>query len=175
MSRHVVGTVDQIPAGGCLVVEVAGRSIGIYNIDGEFFGLRNRCPHQGGPLCEGRRFGALRAATPGEYELTREGEFARCPWHGWEFDIRTGQSWFDPERTRVRAYAVEVESACPEPEAAVEDPRQGTGDGGTATDVRPGTVGPDGRTAGPYRAETIPIEVDASDRLVIELGRRRGR
>ena len=35
----------------------------------------------------------------------------RCPWHAWEFDLRTGRSWFDPERTRVKAYPVEVEHA----------------------------------------------------------------
>jgi 3-phenylpropionate/trans-cinnamate dioxygenase ferredoxin subunit len=159
MSKHVVGTVDEVPPGGCKIVEVGGRSIGIYNIDGEFFGLRNRCPHQGGPLCAGKRFGSLRASSPGEYEFSREGEFARCPWHGWEFDIRTGQSWFDPERTRVRAYAVEVE------------PAAGAPDDSTVARVRPGTVGPDGRTAGPYVAETVAVEVDDADRLVVDLGR----
>ena len=42
----------------------------------------------------------------------RPGEMLiRCPWHGWEFDLRTGQSWFDPERTRVRSYRVTVENA----------------------------------------------------------------
>ena len=49
----VVGTVDEIPPGGRKIVEVAGRSIGVFNVGGEFFALRNRCPHQGGPLCEG--------------------------------------------------------------------------------------------------------------------------
>ncbi len=161
MTRHVVGTVSEVPADGCLIVEVAGRSIGIYRIGDEYFGLRNRCPHQGGPLCAGKRFGSLRASQPGEYEFSREGEFARCPWHGWEFDIRTGQSWFDPQRTRVKAYAVEVESA-PEP--------TGGGDTSTVARVRPGTVGADGRTAGPYVAETIPVTVDDEDRLVIEFG-----
>ena len=48
---------------------------------------------------------------PGEYELGRPGEILRCPWHAWEFDIRTGRSWFDPERTRVKAYPVEVRHA----------------------------------------------------------------
>ncbi|WP_320669526.1 Rieske (2Fe-2S) protein [Patulibacter defluvii] len=165
MSRHVVGTVADVPEGGCRIVEVAGRSIGIYRIGDEFFGLRNRCPHQGGPLCAGKRFGALRASQPGDYEYTREGEFARCPWHGWEFDIRTGQSWFDPQRTRVKAYAVEVES--------VSGPS--AGDASTVARVRPGTVGPDGRTAGPYVAETFAVTVDDEDRLVVDLGGGRGR
>ncbi len=164
MTRHVVGTVGDVPEGGCKIVEVAGRSIGIYKIGNEFFGLRNRCPHQGGPLCEGKRFGALRSEKPGEYEFSREGEFARCPWHGWEFDIRTGQSWFDPQRTRVKAYAVEVESADGDADAD---------DASTVARAQAGTAGPDGRTAGPYVAETVTVTVDDDDRLVIELGGRR--
>ena len=40
----------------------------------------------------------------------RVGELLRCPWHGWEFDMRTGQSWFDPKRFKVRSYPVAVES-----------------------------------------------------------------
>jgi 3-phenylpropionate/trans-cinnamate dioxygenase ferredoxin subunit len=39
----------------------------------------------------------------------RGGEILRCPWHGWEFDLRDGRSVVDPERTRVRSYPVEVE------------------------------------------------------------------
>jgi nitrite reductase/ring-hydroxylating ferredoxin subunit len=46
---------------------------------------------------------------PGRYCYSRPGEIIRCPWHGWEFDIRTGQSWCDPSRVRARRYAVSVE------------------------------------------------------------------
>ena len=35
--------------------------------------------------------------------------FLQCPWHGWEYDLRTGQSWFDPARVLVRKYDVSVE------------------------------------------------------------------
>jgi 3-phenylpropionate/trans-cinnamate dioxygenase ferredoxin subunit len=45
----------------------------------------------------------------GHYNYTRRGEIIRCPWHAWEFDIRTGKSWCDPERVRARNYAVSVE------------------------------------------------------------------
>jgi hypothetical protein len=48
---------------------------------------------------------------PGEYEYSRQGEILKCPWHSWEFDIRTGQSWFDPARVRVRQYDVTVAPA----------------------------------------------------------------
>jgi 3-phenylpropionate/trans-cinnamate dioxygenase ferredoxin subunit len=108
---HAVATVSEIPPGTRKIVEIAGRSIGVFNIGGEFFALRNRCPHQGGPLCQGRLSGSVVSSTPGEYEDVRDGEILRCPWHGWEFDIRTGQSWFDPTGIRVRTYPVTLESS----------------------------------------------------------------
>jgi nitrite reductase/ring-hydroxylating ferredoxin subunit len=110
MASHAVARVEEIPPGSRRLVEVAGRSIAVFNLDGDFFALRNRCPHQGGPLCDGVQFSALTAGAPGEYDRSRPGELIRCPWHGWEFDIRTGRSWFDPDRTRVRSYPVSVRS-----------------------------------------------------------------
>ncbi len=130
MARYVVATIAEIPPGGRKIVEVAGRSIGVFNVGGEFLALRNRCPHQGGPLCEGGLSGLLEASAPGEYRYSRPGEMLRCPWHGWEFDLRTGQSWFDPARTRVRSYPVSVESGEP------------------------------GLEQGPYVAETYPVLVE---------------
>jgi 3-phenylpropionate/trans-cinnamate dioxygenase ferredoxin subunit len=116
----VVARTGEIPPGGRKLVEIGGRSIGIFNLQGEYFALRNRCPHQGGPLCSGYQFSALSAAAPGEYEHERAGEIIRCPWHGWEFEIRSGRSWFDPERRRVRSYRVRVEETIQDLEAAVE-------------------------------------------------------
>ena len=109
MAKFVVGTVDEIPPGGRKIVEVGGRSIGVFNVGGEFFALLNRCPHQGGPLCAGNTLGFLRSAGVGEFVYSRPGEVIRCPWHGWEYDVRTGQSWFDPRRVLVRRYEVTVE------------------------------------------------------------------
>ena len=104
MSRHVVARADELPPGSRVVVDVAGRSIGIFNVGGALYALRNRCPHQGGPLCEGRVSGSLTSARPGEYVWDGSAPILRCPWHGWEFDMVTGRSWVDPERTRVRSY-----------------------------------------------------------------------
>ena len=101
----------EIPPGARKIVEVAGRSIGVFNIGGSFYALRNRCPHQGGPLCAGRLSGLVVSTGPGELEYLRDGEILRCPWHGWEFDVKTGLSWIDPERLRVRTYPVTVEPA----------------------------------------------------------------
>lgn len=140
MPKHIVAAVDEIPVGGRKIVEVAGRSIGIFNIDGEFFAIRNTCPHQGGPLCQGQVTGFLTAEKPGQYTYTRRGEIVRCPWHGWEFDIKTGQSWWDPARTRVRSYEVQVQTAA----SAAES----------------------GLVKGPYVAESYPVTVERSYVLV---------
>ena len=109
MSRHVVAKAGEIKPGTHKVVEVKGREIGLFNIGGEYFALSNRCPHEGGPMCAGKVTGIVLSDGPGNYRIEREGEFVRCPWHGWEFDIRTGQSWCDPKSTKVRSFQVKVE------------------------------------------------------------------
>ena len=109
MTRHVVATVEQIPPGERMLVKVQGREIGIFNIGGEFFAIGNRCPHNGASLCKGRIVGLVEAAEPGSYQFSRRGEFVRCPWHGWEFDLRTGKSRCEPDRTKVRSYEAKVE------------------------------------------------------------------
>ena len=109
MGKHVVAAVSELPPGGRKLVTVKGRPIAVFNLDGEFFGLTNRCPHQGAGLCEGELTGLVTADRPGEYAMSRPGEIIRCPWHGWEFDIRTGQSWCDPDSTFVRRFEVKVE------------------------------------------------------------------
>ncbi len=108
--RHQVATVSEIPLGGRKVVSVAGRSIGVFNVGGRFYAVRNSCPHQGGPLCLGLTTGLATSRGPGEYGYERDGEVIRCPWHGWEFDLATGRSVFDPAGTRVKSYPVEVET-----------------------------------------------------------------
>jgi nitrite reductase/ring-hydroxylating ferredoxin subunit len=110
MSKHVVAPVDEIPPGGRKLVNAGGRAVVVFNLGGEFFALSNRCPHKGGSLCHGRLTGLVQSSQPGEYDYSRLGEIIRCPWHSWEFDIRTGKSWCDPQRLRVRNYAVSVEA-----------------------------------------------------------------
>ena len=109
MSRHVVAAVGEIAPGACKIVTVRGREIGVFFVNEEYFALINRCPHEGAPLCQGRLLGLMEADRPGRYRLVRNGEMLRCPWHGWEFDIRTGQSWCEPNSFRARIYNVTVE------------------------------------------------------------------
>jgi 3-phenylpropionate/trans-cinnamate dioxygenase ferredoxin subunit len=143
--RYVVAPVEEIPPGGRKIVTCGRREIGVFNVDGEFYALRNRCPHQGGPLCAGALWGSITASAPGEFRYDERHDVLTCPWHGWEFDVKTGQSWCDPAKLRTRSYPVavaaggEVESAAP---------------------VEPGK-----RVKGPYVAETVPVEV--VDRFVV--------
>ena len=106
MSRHVVAPTQDIPPGARKLFTIKGRPIAIFNLAGSYFGLLNRCPHQGGSLCDGLVTGLLLSDSPGKYEYTRHGEILKCPWHGWEFDIRTGQSYCDPDKIKTKAYPV---------------------------------------------------------------------
>ena len=135
MARHVVAAVADVPPGQGRRIAVAGRDIALFNVDGAFFALSDRCPHEGASLAAGRLVGLAEADEPGQYRLTRKNEFLRCPWHGWEFDMRNGQSWFDPKRFKVRSYPVAVESG----EELAEEMKKG-----------------------PYVAETFPVKVEDS-------------
>lgn len=141
MAKYIVATTEEIPPGERKIVNIAGRSIGIFNVNGEFFALRNSCPHQGAALCEGILSGFVSSPEPGKYVLDRQGEILRCPWHTWEFDIKTGQSWFDPSKTRVRSYPANIEQGCnlPAPCQPVKEA---------------------GLEKGPFIAESFPVSID---------------
>lgn len=109
--RYVVCTVDELPPGERKIVEIGRKSIGVFNINGTFYALSNRCPHRGAPLCLGKVTDGVVGSERGDYNLVREGEILRCPWHAWEFDIVTGRSWFNPHKVRARDYKVTVEDA----------------------------------------------------------------
>lgn len=107
VKRYVVGRARDLPPGSRTIAHVSGRSIGVFNVAGKYFAIRNRCPHQGGPLCRGTlsglttaRFDDDRAPEP---VIDRDGEILKCPWHGWQFDLRTGHAVFG-ERVRAAVY-----------------------------------------------------------------------
>lgn len=113
VERFVVCRVEELEPGERKIVEVNARSIGVFNLHGSFHALRNVCPHQLAPLCLGRLTGTTLPSQVGEYVWGREGEIIRCPWHGWEFDVTTGRSIFNPHRVRIKSYPVVVEPAEP--------------------------------------------------------------
>jgi nitrite reductase/ring-hydroxylating ferredoxin subunit len=111
VARRVVGTTKEFPAGSRRIVDVDGIAIGVFNVAGTFYAVLNRCPHQGAPLCAGVVSSSLESSEPGEYVVAGRHPVLRCPWHGWEFDLSTGRSWWDPAKSRVRVYSVHTEAA----------------------------------------------------------------
>lgn len=110
-TRYVVGNVASMPPGSRRIVQAGNRSVGVFNVGGRFYGLRNACPHQGAPLCIGPVSGTTVSSGPHEMRYVRDGEIVRCPWHGWEFDIISGRSMFKPDAVRVKSFEVTVGEA----------------------------------------------------------------
>jgi len=84
MSEFItVAKVEEIPPGTGKTVDVNGVWIALFNVDGSFVAVDNTCPHAGGPIGEG----------------SLSGEIVTCPWHGWQFNVRTGQRDGNPNFT----------------------------------------------------------------------------
>lgn len=94
MSEYVkVAHTDQLPPGKGMLVKVKGLEIALFNVDGVFYAISNRCPHSAGPLAEGRFFGRI----------------VICPWHGAQFDVTTGQYCGGQAVKAVTTYPIHVE------------------------------------------------------------------
>jgi nitrite reductase/ring-hydroxylating ferredoxin subunit len=110
-SRIYAGGSDAVPEGGRLVVDVGELTIGIFRTGGKLYAWENRCAHQGGPVCQGK-------IIPRVTEVIEEGGASRgfafdeaelhivCPWHGYEYSMRTGEHPGLP-RARLKSVAVE--------------------------------------------------------------------
>lgn len=92
MALIKVAQADELKPGSCKVVAANGRDLALCNIGGMFHAVDNTCPHKGGPLGEG--------------EL--DGAHITCPWHGWQFDVNTGQCKHNPA-ARVATVKVVVQ------------------------------------------------------------------
>ena len=103
-----VAKLDELAPGERKFVEIKRHSIGLFNVNGEYVAALNMCPHELAPVCKGRVGGTTLPSQPGEFIWGREGEILACPWHGWEFDLLTGQMLAD-ERVRIRRYPVTIE------------------------------------------------------------------
>ncbi|MEJ7838781.1 MAG: Rieske (2Fe-2S) protein [Thermomicrobiales bacterium] len=103
-----VAKVDELAPGERKLVEIKKHSIGLFNVNGEYIAALNMCPHELAPICRGRVSGTTLPSKPGEFIWGREGEILACPWHGWEFDLLTGQMLAD-QRVRIRRYPVTVQ------------------------------------------------------------------
>lgn len=76
-----VACLSDIPPGTGKEVVVGDRVIAVYNVDGKFYAIDGICPHAGGPLGDGALTGPV----------------VTCPWHGWQFDVRTGRHCLTPQ------------------------------------------------------------------------------
>ena len=159
MPRFVICPVEELPPGASRLVTVQGRTVGIFNVNGEYHALLNRCPHMAAPLCKGVVTGLITSPAQYQAELSRDGEILRCPWHGWEFDILTGQSVFNPHRVRVRSYKVLVE-----PEVVVAEKASEAGSDAACPAFA--TIGPDDPDPS---IETFPVNVE-QQHVVLYMG-----
>ncbi len=109
-AEYDVAHVTEVPESTHIVVEVAGREIGVFNVRGSYYALPNVCFHQNGPLCRGTVSGTLAASTETRWKLAwvHEGEIIVCPWHSLEYNITTGQCLAYPSR-RLPTYPVRVD------------------------------------------------------------------
>ncbi len=84
--------VEDFPQGTCRTIELtSGRELALYNVNGEFYATENFCPHKGAPLANGNLC---------EHVI-------ECDWHGWQFDVRTGECLTVGEK--IRCYEVLIE------------------------------------------------------------------
>ena len=108
----VVGKTTDFPVGKFKIIDVAGREIGIAQLkNGEFRAVRNVCPHKGAPVCRGPIGGTTLPSAVGELIYGRDGEILACPWHGFEFDLLTGDELIRSGKpTKLLMYPVVVEN-----------------------------------------------------------------
>jgi len=105
--EHVVGLASELPPGKHRVVRIRSLEVGIYNIGGTFYALHSMCPHQFGPVCAGPVGTAATHDDDWRLKLERDGEILTCPWHGMEFEIRTGQC-LSKKNMKLRMFPVRV-------------------------------------------------------------------
>jgi nitrite reductase (NADH) small subunit len=109
--KHLVCKYDELKQGGKKAVSIDRKAIVVVRSDnGEVYALRDVCPHKGPCLSLGMIDKSCTGEEAGKYIFEKEKEVIRCPWHSWEFDIKTGRSLFDPENVKVKTYETTVEN-----------------------------------------------------------------
>jgi 3-phenylpropionate/trans-cinnamate dioxygenase ferredoxin subunit len=109
MEDFLIGPVAEFPEGSKQILELGGRSVGIYHTKGEFYAVHNVCPHALAPICVSDLTDTRMPSAPGEFVAGMENLVLRCPWHAWEFDVRTGEALFGTDRRRLLTFPIRVE------------------------------------------------------------------
>ncbi len=109
--KHQVCKYEELELERKKAVVVNGKAIVLVKSkNGEVFALRDVCPHKGPCLSLGMIDENCSSSSVGEYIFEKDKEVLRCPWHSWEFDIRTGRSIFNPDKVRVKTYEVNIDN-----------------------------------------------------------------
>ncbi len=107
---HTAAHSADIPEQGRLVVDIGDTTIGIFRVEGRLYAYENTCPHQGGPACQGLVIPAVRELLTADqtatgYAFDESDMRIVCPWHGYEFSIKTG---CHPAKSDIKLTAVPV-------------------------------------------------------------------
>lgn len=105
--KHAVAKAGEVQPGQCKLVTIDSKEIGVFFVDGEHRAYRNVCPHAGAPLCAGYGKKADLPADVHEYFAGRDEHSVRCPWHGWEFDLKDGEHAMSS--LKLKSYEVSLE------------------------------------------------------------------
>ena len=91
MAKVKVANANDLKSGEGKVVTANGKTLALFNVNGKFHAIENACLHRGGPLGEG----------------SLEGNIVTCPWHGFQYDVTSGQCLTNPS-LKEKSYPVEV-------------------------------------------------------------------
>jgi nitrite reductase/ring-hydroxylating ferredoxin subunit len=111
-TRYRIGSTRLVPEDGGLLARVGAHEIGVFRFEGGFRAYENVCLHQGGPVCTGVVIGKVEQVLRDDKTVAFERESTEelhliCPWHGWEYDLATGECATD-RRRRLRSFELEV-------------------------------------------------------------------
>ncbi|MBK0870488.1 MAG: Rieske (2Fe-2S) protein [Saccharopolyspora sp.] len=113
VARQAAARSDEVPEGGRHVVDIAGTTIGLFRFQGVLHAYENVCPHQGGPVCQGRLVSRVTEKLDADkrsrgLDFDTEDLHIVCPWHGFEYSLATGSH---PGRPQIKLRAFDVEEA----------------------------------------------------------------
>lgn len=109
MTLHFVGRIAELEEAVPRIVAIEGRSIGVIKSNGEIYAVRNVCPHKRAPICKGLVKGTMLPSDPGEFVFGMHNDILQCPWHGWEFDLKSGETICQNSSKKLTFYPVKIE------------------------------------------------------------------
>jgi nitrite reductase (NADH) small subunit len=126
MREVIIGSVSEFADPGRKIIGFEGFEVAVFKLDGEFFAYLNQCPHMGGPACQGKMIAKVEEIIA-EDRTSKGMAFSKtklhvvCPWHGFEFDIRTG---VHPGNPRARLRKIDVATSNGEVMISIPDARE---------------------------------------------------